>query len=93
MAKITVEIECGSCGGTGLYCGFAEPKDVAVVCAVCGGTGCAKLSYKLFTGRKGRRGVKQVRKSAGTFIATGVGPVGDSVTYQEFLAGKMPGGK
>ena len=85
-----IEVECRSCGGTGVYSGFAEPAGVGVVCLTCDGTGKAKLSYTPFTGRKHRQGIETVRRSAGTFIATGAGPRGGSVTYREFLAGKMP---
>ena len=86
----TIDAECRSCGGTGVYCGFAEPKGTGVVCLDCGGTGCQKIRYKPFTGRKRRAGVEKVQQSRGTFIATGVGPAGGVVTYEQFLAGKMP---
>jgi hypothetical protein len=86
----TVKAQCDSCGGTGIYRGFAEPTGVGVVCVNCQGTGCRKISYKPFTERKERRDVQTVRRSAGTFLATGVGPTGGQVTYDEFLRGKMP---
>lgn len=86
----TIKIECDACDGTGLYRGFAEPRGVAVVCLRCGGTGCAEIRYEPFKRRKGRRDVQTVRYSRGTFIGTGVGPVGGSVTYAEFAAGQMP---
>jgi len=89
MAKI-VRAQCSSCNGTGVYSGFAEPKGTAVVCLTCNGTGCEKIRYTPFKGRKIRRGIQTVRRSSGTFIATGVGPRGGSVTYKEFLGGKMP---
>lgn len=85
-----IEAECSSCKGTGVYRGFAEPKDVAVICLMCGGTGHQDIEYTPFTGRKNRTDVKVVKRSAGNFIVTGVGPTGGSVTYQEFLNGKMP---
>lgn len=92
MAKKTasVEAECGACGGTGVYCGFAEPKGIGVVCCQCDGSGKQVITYTPFTTRKRRTGVKTVQVSAGTFIGTRVGLVGSSVTYEEFLAGKMP---
>lgn len=86
----TIEMECPSCRGTGVYSGLAEPSGVAVVCIHCEGTGCGKIVYTPFTGRKRRQGIHTVRLSAGTFLATGVGPRGGSVTYEEFLAGKVP---
>lgn len=85
-----IQIECTRCDGTGLYCGFAEPKGVAVVCLSCKGTGCEEYHYTPFTGRKPRRGVQTVQLSRGTFIGTGVGPGGKAVTYAEFCEGKMP---
>ena len=90
MAKTTVKAECESCNGTGIYCGFAEPKGTGVVCIRCQGSGATELSYTPFTKRKKREGVHTVRLSAGVFIGTGVGPRGASVTYDEFLNGKMP---
>jgi hypothetical protein len=86
----TIEIECPSCQGTGVYRGFAEPQGVAVVCLHCEGTGKETITYKPFTGRKRRDGIHTVRLSAGTLLVTGVGPRGGSVTYEEFLAGKVP---
>jgi hypothetical protein len=87
---ITIDIQCQSCGGTGLYCGFAEPKGTAVVCITCGGSGKSTFAYEPFTGRKPRAGIHTVRLSGGSFIATGVGPRGASITYEEFKAGKLP---
>lgn len=84
------EAECRSCGATGIYCGFAEPKGTGVVCLDCNGTGKVVRIYTPFTRRKERKDVRIVRRSSGSFIATGVGPTGGSVTYREFLSGKMP---
>ncbi len=86
----TIQAECTACGATGLYVGFAEPKGTAVVCISCDGTGCMEISFKPFICRKGKRGIAIVKRSAGTFIPTGVGPTGEPVTYQEFLHGKRP---
>jgi hypothetical protein len=82
--------QCEACNGTGIYHGFAEPKGVGVVCLGCKGTGGVKLEYVPWTHRKLRRDIKTVRCSRGTFIVTGVGPIGGTVTYQQFLDGKMP---
>ena len=87
---LSVEAECKSCAGTGIYRGFAEPKGVGVVCLICGGTGKVIFSYTLFTTRKRRRDVQSVRLSAGSFVGTGVGPIGNSISYDDFFAGKMP---
>jgi len=88
MAEI--KAVCDACGGTGIYCGMCEPKGTGVVCFRCDGTGCRKIKYTPFKKRTRRRGVQEVKRSRGTFIATGVGPTGGSVTYREFLDGKMP---
>ena len=90
MSKVIVKAECEACGATGLYCGFMEAKGEAVVCVRCDGTGCAKLSYTPFIKRHAKRGITTVRQSRGTFIATGVGPTGDGISYAEFAKGKMP---
>ncbi len=90
MAKISVDAECGSCGGSGVYHGFAEPKGVGVVCLNCKGSGKASISYTPFTSRRRRDDIRTVRRSAGSFIATGVGPTGSSVSYEEFFEGKLP---
>ena len=90
VKQVFVKAQCCSCNGTGLYCGFCEPKGVAVVCCTCAGTGCETIRYTPFTKRRDKRGVKTVRVSRGTFIVTGVGPCGSSVTYAEFQKGIKP---
>jgi hypothetical protein len=84
--------ECHSCSGTGLYSGMCEPRGTAVVCLTCSGTGCEKIRYVPFTSRKGKRGIKTVSNSRGSFIATGVGAVGNSISYEEFSRGVLPKG-
>lgn len=85
-----VQAECSSCRGTGIYRGFAEPEGVGVICLYCDGTGCREVEYTPFTGRKTRNDIRTVQRSRGNFIGTGVGPAGNSVTYQDFLNGKVP---
>lgn len=80
----TVKTECNDCGGTGLYSGFVEPEGTAVICLGCQGTGCKEIRFTPFTRRKGRRGIHTVRRSRGSFVGTGVGPVGGSISYKEF---------
>lgn len=87
-----IKIECSACGATGIYRGFAEPKGVGVICVECKGTGCKLLAYTPFRCRKQRQDVVTVCRSRGGFIATGIGPdAGGSVSYKDFLAGKVPG--
>ena len=90
MAQKRIACLCGACDGTGVYSGMCERKGEAVVCLHCDGTGNDIICYVPFTGRKRRRGIKTVRRSRGTFIATGVGGTGKEVTYKEFLEGKLP---
>ena len=83
--KEVVIAQCGACGGTGLYEGMCEKEGEPVICLNCNGSGGVKLSYTPYTGRKGKRGVKCVRFSRGSFIATGVGGVGGTeMSYDEF---------
>lgn len=89
----TVKAECEICGGTGLYRGMCEGLGVAVVCLNCDGTGCQEIRYRPFVKRKLRKDVKHVHLSRGTFVAGPVGPAQDSVTYKEFLEGKLPSAK
>jgi len=79
-----VKAKCRSCGGTGIYSGFAEAEGEAVICLACDGTGCEEIHYEPFTGRKKRKGITKIRKSRGSFILTGVGGEGESMTYSEF---------
>lgn len=87
---ITVNTECSACKGSGVYVGFAEPKGVGVVCLICAGSGCRKLEYVPFTVRRIRDNVQFVAQSQGSLLVTGVGPVGNKITYNEFMRGKRP---
>lgn len=103
MKKIEMEIQCKSCGGTGVYVGIAEREGAAVVCRSCNGTGKYqyKFEYEEFTGRKEKEGVTRVYKSNfGYMIAPkkiNFHPLGEidlsreGVGYDAFLAGEMPG--
>ncbi len=84
-----VKAKCTSCGGTGLYKGLCEPEGVAVICLDCEGTGARIITFTPYTGRVKREDVQTVQYSAGKFIAFGAGPVGESLSYQDFLE-KVP---
>lgn len=88
--RVKYSCECESCGGTGLYVGFAEHDGSAVVCRTCGGTGEDKVDYTYtpFKQRKDKRGIKRVYQvNAG--IGIGVGEVnGETFTLEDF--GGMP---
>lgn len=87
----TILAECSSCGGTGLYRGFAEREGEPVICLTCGGTGAEKIQYRPFTGRKGKRGVKCVRIGRSPFIVSGIGGIkGTEMTYEEFQRKIVP---
>lgn len=77
--------ECESCNATGVYQGFCEAKGEAVECLRCKGSGEVVVSFVPFTGRKRKRGITTVRKSLGTFIATGVGGVGKVEAYNAWF--------
>lgn len=68
MNKKVIEVyqECEYCGGTGLYAGFAEKDDCAVVCRFCKGKGSIdyKHEYIPFTGKKQKSGVSRVFKGS-----------------------------
>ncbi len=89
-----VNVECSACGGTGLYSGMCEGEGCAVICLGCSGSGMATLTYKPFTHRKKMAGANELKisKSRGTFIGTGVGAVGASMSYAEFVK-LCPAGK
>ena len=58
--KESIEVVCDDCRGTGLYCGFMEPRGTAVECVRCAGTGCMTISYEPFKKRSKRKGVRTV---------------------------------
>ena len=69
----SVKVECSACSGTGLYCGFAEPKGTAVICHKCGGSGAEIFTYKEFTGRKRKRNIQRVITDGGLWMTRGKG--------------------
>ncbi len=88
--ELSVEVECESCHGSGVYSGYAEPVSVGVVCTCCKGTGKATKTYKAFTGRKTRTDVKLVRRELNPTDPLGSKRVYSYVSYEDFVAGKMP---
>ena len=102
MKIINLDIECKSCGGTGVYIGFGENGGASVVCSTCKGTGCQNYEFKYtpFTKRKVRENVKRVFIT-GYGYGLGVKPITldngtfvdfskEGVSYEDFLKGKMP---
>ena len=96
----TIEIECPSCKGTGLYVGMCEREGSAVVCTTCGGKGYTTYSYNEFTGKKVKEGVKRVFKKTCGYVHGAedyTTPEGKVIhfsqygcTYEEWLNGKEP---
>lgn len=83
----TIDIECQSCGGTGLYIGICERDGAAVVCSACKGTGCQCFEYKPFMWRKEKRGVKRVfQSSCGICIGGNLEDFG-GLSYDEWKSG------
>jgi hypothetical protein len=79
----SIQVECSSCDGSGLYCGFAEPEGTAVVCHGCGGTGATTLTYKKFTHRKKKRGVRKVMGNSPWFTRSQE-DYAKTISYKEF---------
>jgi hypothetical protein len=102
MNKIELEIECQSCGGTGVYSGMGEGKGAGVVCYVCEGTGAYDyvFEYSDFHGKNRKDGIDRVYKrnmgymlSTGAINFKGVGEIDmdkEGVSYDDFFDGKMP---
>jgi hypothetical protein len=82
-------VECSACDGTGVYVGNYEKDGASVVCNRCAGTGGIEETYTVFTERKRHEGVKTVAFRGG-FFPIRPGDDWGEVTYEEFLAGKMP---
>jgi hypothetical protein len=100
--KIKLKIECKSCNGTGVYVGLAERDGAGVVCHTCKGTGCQdyNFTYTPFKKRQKRKDIKRVFIQ-GYGYCVGTKPITldngvfvdfskEGVSYEEFLAGKMP---
>lgn len=87
-----VKIVCDSCAGTGIYQGFMEKKNEAVICLHCSGDGY--VEEEPFTKLRIRRISKQtkIRYRSSTSVAI-AGHSNNFITYAGFLKGKRPGGK
>ncbi len=84
MKKESINEQCTSCDGTGLYSGFCEGKGEAVICCYCAGQGWVRHVYTPFKGRKKKKAINKIRHSRGTFVLTGVGGYGEEMTYEDF---------
>jgi hypothetical protein len=83
-------VYCKACEGTGLYVGLAERKGAAVVCSSCDGTGAVEYNPPTpFKQRRFRDNVTSVSQAnSGKVLEPGV-DLG-AISYEDFLAGKMP---
>lgn len=64
----TMKVECPSCNGTGLYQGFMERMDEAVICTSCNGTGAKDLVFTRFSVRRRKNGILKIRAGSGTIL-------------------------
>ena len=86
MAQSEVVHECRSCDGTGVFVASTEPLRTGTVCYSCKGTGRMVFKFTPFTQRQTRNDVDKVRLTSVRCDRCDAKPV----TYEEFLAGKMP---
>ena len=88
------KVECGYCGATGLYKGFAEPIGFAVICYHCGGKGYSEAvavssEAKLFTHRKRKEGVQRVLADSGMWmLRTGTEKTISIADFEKYMEGK-----
>lgn len=82
MKETSINIDCSSCDGTGLYRGLWEKPDEAVVCVRCSGSGMMKLVYREFVGRKERADVAKIRVGSGLIVDDA--PKHEWFSYEEF---------
>lgn len=78
-----IEAECHACGGTGVYCGIMEPKNIGVICLDCGGTGKYHIVYTPFERKKGKNNISFIQISNSQCIIN-AGPKGNKIPYKEF---------
>ncbi len=85
VTVVNVKVNCTQCEGSGVY-GPVDKKGSGWVCLECEGTGAQSLNltYTLFTERVKKESVKTV-----TAKPKWEDP-GETITYKEFLEGKMP---
>lgn len=83
---VSVDAECDSCKGAGLYVGMGERDGAAVVCSSCKGAGrrTLKLAWRDPGGLKRRDDVRRVWAS-GCGICIAPSAVSGGVSYQEWL--------
>jgi len=68
VSKKSIKVNCHSCNGTGIYCGFMERPGEGVVCVTCSGRGYEVLKGTQFVERKRRGGVTKVRVGSGMIL-------------------------
>ena len=81
--KVSIVVECDDCSGRGLFSYMCEGEERNVVCTGCGGRAAVKLTFNAYTGRKKKRGVKEINMPKGHSIS-GCGIIVVPMTYKEF---------
>lgn len=81
-----IKTNCPSCNGKGIYSGFAEGEDCAVVCSRCEGTGYSIEYITPFKKRLLSKNVKLVFEKNFGFGITKNSPGG--MSYTDWLKGK-----
>jgi DnaJ-class molecular chaperone len=75
--RLSLDVECESCGGTGLWAGPFAQLHQYVVCVGCEGRGHYALRYRPFEGRLPRKTTKKTKifRTRAT---------GEHITYAQF---------
>lgn len=82
--KERILADCGSCGGTGLYQGYAQEDGYPTVCTSCKGTGAKEITFTRHTGRRLKDGVRGVRPEQNAAFGGRRPSSYDTITYDEF---------
>jgi urease gamma subunit len=84
----SVQIECKSCDGTGLYIGVAEHDGAAVVCYRCKGTGEDTITFARFIERRPpTKPVSRVHVARGYVLSPNHPDCAGGVAYQDWTPG------
>lgn len=87
--KVSGEIDCESCKGTGVYVGFAEHDGAAVICHSCNGNGKQNFSqtFTKFTGKKKKSGIKRVYDGSHGYVISAKDVINDEGLFPFSQAG------
>lgn len=82
--SMIVQVECSDCKTRGIILSTQHPH-TAILCRRCAGEGWLYLTYKPFSQRRQQDGIQTV-----CLITTDESPAGQPISYEDFLAGKLP---